>query len=182
MSVRAEKLGAFHADRPITERCSFGGAGDNSDVLGHVVRLPRRAPEKKGPASRHTTDHELLDSRHIRRLRFCSHSPIVRRPASVALLPSTVRQGRPTVVPELSRFLGIVIAMYYRDHAPAHFHALYGGFEITVEVTTGLVDGYFPPRALAHVQEWRELRRTELLEAWQLARASKPLRRIDPLE
>jgi hypothetical protein len=72
--------------------------------------------------------------------------------------------------------------MYYRDHAPAHFHAFYGGFEITVEVSTGHVEGYFPLRALTHVQEWRELRRVELLEAWDLARARKPLHRIDPLE
>ncbi len=58
-------------------------------------------------------------------------------------------------MPELSRFLGIVIAMYYRDHGPAHFHAIYGGFEITVEVETGRVNGNFPPRALAHAHEWR---------------------------
>ena len=53
-------------------------------------------------------------------------------------------------MPELSRFLGIVIAMYYRDHNPPHFHAVYGGFEITVEIATGKVNGEFPKRALAH--------------------------------
>jgi len=85
-------------------------------------------------------------------------------------------------VPELSRFLGIVIAMYYRDHAPAHFHAYYGGHEITVEVASGRIAGHFPPRSLTLVQEWRELHRAELLEAWALARARKPLQKIDPLE
>jgi len=85
-------------------------------------------------------------------------------------------------MPELSRFLGIVIAMYYRDHGPAHFHAIYGEFEVTVEVESGKVNGQFPKRGLAHIQEWRELHRRELLEAWSDARASRPLKRIEPLE
>jgi hypothetical protein len=75
-------------------------------------------------------------------------------------------------MPELSRFLGIVIAMYYRDHGPAHFHAIYGDFEITVEIESGRINGDFPKRALAHVLEWKELHRVELLEAWSLARSS----------
>jgi hypothetical protein len=44
-------------------------------------------------------------------------------------------------MPEICRFLGIVIAMYYNDHDPAHFHAVYGSFEITVEVETGITRG-----------------------------------------
>jgi hypothetical protein len=44
-------------------------------------------------------------------------------------------------MPELSRFLGIVIAMYYRDHGPAHFHAIYGDFEATVNILTGQLNG-----------------------------------------
>jgi Domain of unknown function (DUF4160) len=85
-------------------------------------------------------------------------------------------------MPEISRFLGIVIAMYYRDHAPPHFHAIYGDYEVTIEIHTGAVNGDFPKRALAHVQEWRTLHGEELIETWTLARASKPLPRIDPLE
>jgi len=83
---------------------------------------------------------------------------------------------------ELSRFLGIVIAMYYNDYAPAHFHAIYGSFEVTVEIESGIVRGTFPPRALAHVQEWRELHKTELLQNWELARRREPLAKIAPLE
>jgi Domain of unknown function (DUF4160) len=85
-------------------------------------------------------------------------------------------------MPEISRFLGIVIAMYYRDHAPPHFHALYGESEVTINISTGEVSGNFPKRALAHVQEWRTLHSEELLNTWTLARASKPLPRIEPLE
>ena len=85
-------------------------------------------------------------------------------------------------MPEISRFLGIVIAMYYRDHAPPHFHAIYGVFEVTVEIALGHVNGTFPGRALAHVQEWRNLHCQELLDTWTLARASRPLPKIEPLE
>jgi hypothetical protein len=85
-------------------------------------------------------------------------------------------------VPEISRFLGIVIAMYYRDHAPPHFHAIYGDYEITVEIATGVVNGSMPQRALAHVHEWRTLHLQALLQTWTLARASRPLPRIEPLE
>jgi hypothetical protein len=85
-------------------------------------------------------------------------------------------------VPEISRFLGIVIAMYYNDHAPPHFHAKYGAFEITVRIVDGVVEGRFPRRALNLVLEWYNLHQAELLEDWNLARDRKPLRRIDPLE
>jgi hypothetical protein len=85
-------------------------------------------------------------------------------------------------MPEISRFLGIVIRMFYRDHPPPHFHAEYGDYEITVEIETGNVNGKFPRRALGAVLEWNELRREELLTDWQLARQEQPLARIEPLE
>ena len=85
-------------------------------------------------------------------------------------------------MPEISRFLGIVIAMYYRNHAPPHFHAIYGDFEVTIEISSDHVNGDFPRRALAHVLEWSSLHRQELLETWTLARASRPLPKIEPLE
>ena len=52
-------------------------------------------------------------------------------------------------MPEISRFFGIIIAMYYREHAPPHFHARYGGHEVTVRIRDGLVTGKFPPRPVA---------------------------------
>ncbi len=85
-------------------------------------------------------------------------------------------------MPEISRFLGIVIAMFYREHGPPHFHAVYGEFEITVEIRTGVVNGRFPKRALAHVLEWTDIHREELLRNWDLARAGEPLRSVEPLE
>ena len=85
-------------------------------------------------------------------------------------------------MPEISRFLGIVIAMYYNDHPPPHFHAVYADYQVTVEIETGVVQGQFPRRALRHVLEWYELHGDELREDWELARREQPLRKIDPLE
>ncbi len=85
-------------------------------------------------------------------------------------------------MPEICRFLGIVIGMFYREHAPPHFHAVYGDFEITVEIDGGVVNGHFPTRARALVIEWCALHREELLEEWALARAGRPLVRLAPLE
>lgn len=85
-------------------------------------------------------------------------------------------------MPEISRFLGIVIAIFYRDHEPPHFHATYGGYEITVGIRDGVVEGRFPRRALGHVLEWLDLHRDELLANWERARARQPLEPIAPLE
>ncbi len=86
-------------------------------------------------------------------------------------------------MPEISRFLGIIIAMYYNDHAPPHFHARYGENEIRVEIDTGsIMSGSFPTRAKNLVLEWLELHRDELREDWKLAELRKPLNKIEPLE
>jgi len=86
-------------------------------------------------------------------------------------------------VPEVSRFLGIIIAMYYNDHAPPHFHAKYGDLEAVIAIDSGaVIEGRLPPRALGLVQEWREYHRTELTEDWKLAWERKALNRIEPLE
>jgi hypothetical protein len=85
-------------------------------------------------------------------------------------------------MPEISRFLGIVISMYYTEHGWPHFHAVHGAYRISVEVQSGLVRGTFPPTALRHVLEWAALHRTELLVNWDLARLKQPLNLIAPLE
>ena len=85
-------------------------------------------------------------------------------------------------MPEISRFLGIVIGMFYREHGVPHFHAVYGEHEVSVEIETGRVHGHFPSRAFGLVLEWSRLHRQELLDDWERARAGQPLRRIAPLE
>ncbi|MDP2655102.1 MAG: DUF4160 domain-containing protein [bacterium] len=85
-------------------------------------------------------------------------------------------------MPELSRFLGIVITMFYRDHGPPHFHATYGDFDIEVSIESGVVTGKFPKRALRHVLEWYDLHKQELRWNWTLSSQRKPLKKIPPLE
>ena len=84
---------------------------------------------------------------------------------------------------ELSRFFGIIIAMYYNDHSPPHFHAKYGGDQASFRIDDGQVlEGALGPRALRLVEEWRLLHQPELLDDWRRAQARQPLIRITPLE
>jgi len=86
-------------------------------------------------------------------------------------------------VPEISRFLGIVIRMYFLDHDPPHFHATYGESEALVRITPlGVVRGSLPPRALALVMEWASIRRDALLANWHRLRDDQLPARIAPLE
>jgi hypothetical protein len=85
-------------------------------------------------------------------------------------------------MPELTRFLGIVISMLYNDHAPPHFHASYGNYRISLEIKTGTVEGKFPKRALKLVLEWYELYKGELLQEWDKAQNHEPLDKLPPLE
>ena len=85
-------------------------------------------------------------------------------------------------MPIISRFLGILIAMYWDDHNPPHFHAKYGGYEITVDIHTGVVEGRFPKRALRHVLEWYEIHKEALFENWELCRRQEAPKPINPLE
>ena len=86
-------------------------------------------------------------------------------------------------MPEVSRFYGILIRFYYRDHPPAHFHAIYGEHEALIEIETGMTDqGYLPKTAYDLVNQWRIMHLLELREAWSRAREQLPLLPIAPLE
>lgn len=86
-------------------------------------------------------------------------------------------------MPEISRFLGIVIRMYFRDHEPSHFHARYGSAVARIRIDPiGVLGGSLPPRPLALVVEWASLHQAELLENWRRLRAERRPVRIPPLE
>jgi hypothetical protein len=85
-------------------------------------------------------------------------------------------------MPEISRFYGIVIKMYWNDHHPPHFHAEYGSEEAQFRIDPiGLLRGQLPPRILAMVVEWAALHRDELLQDWERARTAQQLFRIEGL-
>lgn len=85
-------------------------------------------------------------------------------------------------MPEISRFFGIVIKMFWDDHNPPHFHAFYAGEEALIDITTlSVFAGHLSPRALGLVTEWATLHQRELLEDWNKAQGQQPLMGIEPL-
>jgi hypothetical protein len=84
-------------------------------------------------------------------------------------------------VPEVSRFFGIVIRMFYSDHVRPHFHAVYGDHTISIEIEGDGIHGRFPPSRLAMLFEWRDRHRAELMENWVRLRRGETARAIPPL-
>lgn len=85
-------------------------------------------------------------------------------------------------MPEICRFFGISIKMYFGDHAPPHFHAEYEEHKAVMDINTLVViGGYLPPRALGLVVEWASQHRAELFALWERAANCQPLYRIPPL-
>lgn len=86
-------------------------------------------------------------------------------------------------MPEVSRFFGISIRMYYDEHNPPHFHAIYAESEAQIGITPiSLLEGQLPRRALGLVVEWAAERQPQLRENWTLMRNDQPPNWIDPLE
>jgi hypothetical protein len=86
-------------------------------------------------------------------------------------------------MPEISRFFGIIIAMYYNDHPPPHFHVRYGQQKAIIEIQSlAVLEGKLSPRVLGLVIEWAASHQAELLQNWELARQQDPLEPIQPLE
>lgn len=86
-------------------------------------------------------------------------------------------------MPEISRFYGIVIQVYYGDHLPAHFHALYAGRVAQIDIETlRVIDGCLPKRALGLVFDWASAHQAELREAFERAAALQVPGKIAPLE
>jgi hypothetical protein len=85
-------------------------------------------------------------------------------------------------MPEICRFYGIIIAMFYDDHNPPHFHARYGKDRVAIEISSlRVLEGFIPPRALGLVMEWASQHQKELLNDWELARENQPPKKIAPL-
>lgn len=86
-------------------------------------------------------------------------------------------------MPKISEFFGIAIYIYYREHQPPHFHAIYAGQEASISIDSlSVMAGSLPPRAMGLVVEWASLRREELKRDWEQAIAHQPLSQIEPLK
>jgi hypothetical protein len=85
-------------------------------------------------------------------------------------------------MPTISVFFGIVIRMYFNDHAPPHFHARYGEDEATIEIESlRVLAGALPKRALDLVTAWAAAHRAELLRNWRRCRENTAPTKIEPL-
>ena len=85
-------------------------------------------------------------------------------------------------MPEVSRFYGIIIQIYFGDHPPPHFHALYGEFTAVIDIQSlAILEGHIPPRALGLVIEWASIHRDELITGFSLAQQMQKPPKIAPL-
>lgn len=85
-------------------------------------------------------------------------------------------------MPEICRFYGIVIKMYFADHSPPHFHAEYAEHEARIAIDSlAVLSGNLPPRAMGLVAEWATLHQLELQGLWARAARLEPLTRLAPL-
>jgi phosphomannomutase len=86
-------------------------------------------------------------------------------------------------MPEISRFYGIIIAMFHDEHNPPHFHARYGSDRISIRINDlSIIVGSLPPRALGIVMEWASIHQEELLQNWDRAINYQPLEPVEPLK
>jgi hypothetical protein len=86
-------------------------------------------------------------------------------------------------MPEICRFFGIVIAMYYKEHMPPHFHAKYTGHRASFSIQDlKIIEGGLPRRAVSLVLEWAFQRRDDLMANWERAQRKEALAHIEPLE
>ncbi len=86
-------------------------------------------------------------------------------------------------MPTISAFYGILIQMFWADHAPPHFHALYAEYEALIDIRTlEVMRGKLPRRALTLVLEWASIHRDELMEDWKLCESLQQPKKIDPLD
>jgi len=86
-------------------------------------------------------------------------------------------------MPEICRFFGIIIYIFYNEHQPPHLHAIYGEYEVLITIKgLSILSGELPPRALGLVIEWASLHQEDLKKAWNQALNHQKIDKIEPLK
>ena len=86
-------------------------------------------------------------------------------------------------MPTLSTFYGILIKMFFADHAPPHFHAEYAEYKAVIDIKNlQVIEGKLPRRALELVLDWAELYQEELFACWTLCQNKQQPKKIEPLK
>jgi hypothetical protein len=82
-------------------------------------------------------------------------------------------------MPEIARFYGIIIKLFFGDHPPPHFHAVYGEYNAVFNIETlEMIEGDLPPRAVKMILEWGTQYQQTLLEMWN----TQDFRKLPPLK
>ncbi|MFM7572600.1 MAG: DUF4160 domain-containing protein, partial [Snowella sp.] len=72
------------------------------------------------------------------------------------------------------RFYGIIIKLFFADHPPPHFHAIYGDYDALINLKTlEIIEGDLPNRATKMVIEWAKIYQSELLKMWNTQEFNK---------
>lgn len=101
----------------------------------------------------------------------------------MSVIDRTPQTPQKLTMPIISRFFGIIIRMFFNEHAPPHFHAEYGEYRATIDIRSlSIIDGKLPRRATELVLDWAELHRNELLQDWELCQRHQQPVEIQPLE
>ena len=96
------------------------------------------------------------------------------------LLPIFVSVTNKTkFMPEICRFFGIIIFLYWKDHNPPHIHFTYGDYECSISVLDRIVDGQAPAKVIAKVNEWINLHEAEILSLWEKAQKGEKIDKIE---
>ena len=85
-------------------------------------------------------------------------------------------------MPEICRFYGIIIRMFFDDHNPPHFHISYQNYDATINIENGTVKGEMPRRALKLVFDWLDLYKEELMDNWNSIKETGKYNKIQPLK
>jgi hypothetical protein len=85
-------------------------------------------------------------------------------------------------MPEISRFLGIVVYMYFNDHNPPHFHIKYNDYRAIIQIDNlAIIDGNLPPKVLSLVVEWASIHNSEIMDNWNSIVSTGEFKKIEPL-
>ena len=86
-------------------------------------------------------------------------------------------------MPEICRFFGIIIRMFFDEHNPPHIHVEYQANKAVFDLGGNVTRGDLRSRtATKLVREWIDLHTSELQDDWQLAQAGKGINKIAPLD
>lgn len=93
-----------------------------------------------------------------------------------------LQQPNIKAMPEICRFFGIIIYLYWKDHNPPHIHFTYGSQNCTISVIDRVVSGTAPVKVINKVNQWLDLHEDEILSLWEKAQRGEKLGRIEPLK